>query len=428
MPHRALVFRFSLHRPMTDSRWIAALVLAVCVLALRPGVALATGARSQALLGSWAFEDSDDVSIFPALAPLYANGVYFDALDWSNADSATQNHIGGGVLLGKPWTLGIWINRPALADRSTLFGVQAIPLVSILQSGAQWIPAGDIADVTLARKIDDAHSWGLAVRGTYYKGASPEMTDPSFPSSFQGNVAGATTPWRAYGGLTFTGGYHAPNLDLAAQALWLHHTSDRNGQSRGDSMAFGFAVRYFKPLAYGWTLVVASQPTLFGYLSKDPEDGDAPSAYGATLPVEVGAKLSLLDSRLSVAMMGGLALQMAQVFPKEDGVDGQLAEGLSGPSVRAVAEYRVLSWLTLRAGIQHAWGIWFAGNEEDKLPAGPGFAVTTERTDVRFGMGVTYRNFGLDAVVRYAFLRDGPDLLGGTGPGLFGGLSLFIRD
>jgi hypothetical protein len=153
---------------------------------------------------------------------------------------------------------------------------------------------------------------------------------------------------------------------------------------------------------------------LSGHYSKDIKTSPLDSVDA---PTELGVNLTLFKYEQAGMMAGGPADDFTYLLAIGIGVtsfdDGQPGSdrgtALELPSVTAGAEYDLTGWLTMRGSVSRTFVFFF---QSDNDQSGASDLLAT------IGAGAHWGRFSLDAVVNNQLLEDGPDFIGGTGPGV----------
>jgi hypothetical protein len=177
-----------------------------------------------------------------------------------------------------------------------------------------------------------------------------------------------------------------------------------NEEDRGTTADVGVKARYIADPKASTSLVVAGQ---FGFGIYAPEHGDNSWAIG--IPLRAGLRLLPVEDRLTISALGGVDLQ----FGDPGAGNGQFSIVL--PTAEVAAELKILKWLVLRSAIKGGYAFLVAG--------GHGSHDTTNMVSFNSGLGFEFKNFVLDALIRYSLWQNGPYFLGGQ-QGLFGSVSL----
>jgi len=376
------------------------LALLVAALVAFPLAAGATEARRSALASSPLFPDDTDVFAFPSATPVHAG-----LLVVSDGGGAAAP-LGAGVLLGDRISGGLFVGR----------GVGASDLArraEIYPDAALVVPER-ILDALLAVRIGLGHTAGLGV------GVAHELErSTNDDAGDNGVVAGSVsfTLSHSYEALTGSRSDSAFSLDLS----YFRRTERFEVQHQVPvSPAISLRHRSLWALAQRWYIGVAAG------LRRDDLSLSMPAAHrsadgsGWDLDLEAGPRFQATET---VAL--GLSLLLAHGWWDVTGMDSPPLRADQGgasesklPGLRAAVEARPLPWLDVRFGI--VGGRWSraaddgAGNSADSM--GAEFAWTS-------GIGLRLGDLRLDGVLTTALLRDGPDLVGGTAPGLFSTVS-----
>jgi hypothetical protein len=89
------------------------------------------------------------------------------------------------------------------------------------------------------------------------------------------------------------------------------------------------------------------------------------------------------------------------------------------PSLQLAAEVAPLKWLVLRGAVARRFNI----STSRPQPGGQS-DDTSDSFTWATGAGIRWEHLEIDATISTALLLNGPSFIGGTSPGLFGGLSV----
>ena len=373
----------------------------LAALAAAPGAATATEARRGALASSPLFADDTDVFSFPSMAPLWAG------LLVASQAGPGRTSLGGGVLIGDRVAGGVFVGRGGGADD--------------LARRARVYPDADIVvpdrllDALLAVQIGLGHTAGLGVgiAHTFDRTTNADAGD-------NGVVAGGVDVTLSHSFEALDGGRADSSFSLG---LSYFRRTERFEVVQQVPVSPTLTVRHRSlwAVAGQWSVGVAAG------LRREDLSLSMPAAHrsaeGAAwdLDLEVGPRYQPSEH---VAL--GLSLWLARSSWSVPGLDSPPRRPDQGgetrwtlPGVRAAVEARPLPWLELRLGL--AGGRWSveasdgAGNTADLM--GSEVSWTS-------GIGLLLSDFRLDGVLTQGILQDGPDLVGGTAPGLFSTVSV----
>jgi hypothetical protein len=355
--------------------------------------ALATPARQQALLGNNLFEDDQDSYLFPALAAWYGPSVSL--------------HIGGGgpqagLLFGEDWVWGVSYGTPIAYDDIARTDENL---------NRTLLRPSRLLTFLLARKLEDGGLLGFAVNPSF-------GITRSFPVS--GPIANALSFE-----LELIAGYSVHREDMSsdtALAISYHRFQQRSAgvttaeTSHIPSLALRHRTIVSKALGEKVDLGV------FGEVARREESffQNEPFTSRASIArwvfnAGVGPRFRPLEMVTVAPLVELIYVNVA------GGVDtaGLEFSRLTFPSFRMAAEITPFPWLVVRGGIARRFDVVVArpqtGGETDSTS--DGFVFST-------GAGVRFDRLVLDATLSTALLLQGPSVIGGGSPGLFGSLSL----
>ena len=357
-------------------------LLVILAVALWAGGASASESRADALLYNPAFFDLVDIFTFPQLAGDY-NSVtfYLPATD-------TKNNLYGGLVYKG---FGIFVHRPQfdLFQQYRLVGVKGNEQFTNLFSPAPANRATRVSPV-----IFDL-LWGNGEFGVGVKFYGNAKNHETVSNEGVSDNPGAN---RMLGGALTAGFSPHEGLDAALSARV------ENEKDLYTATDVGVKARYIADPKASTSLVAAGQ---IGFGIYAPKHGDNIWAIG--VPLRAGLRLLPVEDRLTISALGGLDLQFGD--PGAD--DKQFS--IIVPTAEVAAELKILKWLVLRSAIKGGYAILVAG--------GHGSHDTTDMVSFNSGLGFEFKNFVLDALIKYSLWQNGPYFLGGE-KGLFGSVSL----
>ena len=369
-------------------RFVVTLSTVFALLTAAAPQAGATDARVQGLLYNLAFEDDVDVFLFPNRLPEY-RGVYF------HLPPDIKDVFGGVVLGSKESAFAAFIHRPWLSpfDQYRILVTDSIGQTQPL--GLLMGSPKDATEVHLPGQVFDllygANSWGLGFR--FHGWSEVSVREGLLEQSNPGNDMIAMDLNAAFRIL--------PGLDLRADAgiTWI--------KKNGFMLRLLVGSRYIDPDKEKTLRYVIAGELQFSIWS--PENGD--SAWGITLPVKGGYRMTLIRDVLFLGLLAGVDFQIVDLGAADTKV------GLAVPTLEFAVEWEALEWLHLRSAIKGGYGFQFAGNANDDKPKFEQMVFST-------GLGFLLGPFTMDATIQYALWHSGPDFISGAAPGLFGSVSL----
>jgi len=362
------------------------------LLALLPSSALATPARSQALLGNPLIEDDTDLFTLPALTAAYGRSALL--------------HIGaGGPMAGVSygqngrWQLGAFHNSTvAYNDLARTAANVGVPLLQ----------APSIVNLFAGSPIDDGSAIGFALNTSLgFQRAVPTGSGLSYQLAAEIELifGYSTRSDTRHSDSAIAISYHRymqrvyPNLAAdtpGVPSFALRHRSIWMGDNGVDLGVYVEAAR--RDESFRQRVPIPSTATLARYF----------------VNAGIGPRIRIADIAI---IAPGVELGVNTVGGAID-TTGLGETLITVPRLRASIEVFPFPWLAVRAGATKSVQLQFSrlqsGDEFDASASG--FVWTT-------GLGAKAGNFQVDATLSNALLLNGPQFVGGGAPGLFGSMS-----
>jgi hypothetical protein len=364
------------------------------LLALLPGLALATPARMQSLLGNQLFEDDTDLFLYSALTAKYNRSVLLHI--------GTAGPIAGFIHGGKEggWQLGAFHNSTVAYD-------DLAHTASTL--GVNLIPAQRIVSFFAGKALDEHHMIGFAINPAFgFRRTVPVGGNLQYQLAM--DIEGI---------FGYSSHYDFRHSDTAVAVSYHRYVQRANPNLIADTpVAPSFALRHRTI----WLGEDGIDFGLFGEIARRDED------YNVSFPVlqrtslerwfamvGLGPRIRMFDNMLMIAPAVEMVVDSSGGRTPTTGFSNTL---VTLPRFRAGAEFMPLEWLVMRAGVSKTYALTLTrsgvGGQNENI--GSGFTWST-------GLGVRKGGLQVDATISNAILLNGPAFIGGGAPGLFGALS-----
>lgn len=387
--------------------------------------------RRSGLGGNLLIQDPDDLFPFPQLALQHRNMI---RLDYGSVE--TGNAGGNGVLtLGdEKSAYGIALHRGDLlspdvvgfnTELAWLGGVQdpfnafpgafPAPALDLVNQPARPTLPATMVDLFYARSLGRDT---LGLRFGLGRGAQAQKIDGDATKGSStfivGQVGYSRLPQQGF------------RMDLAGNIMAAFGKSTVNGDvdNKGVDLRIGGLLRGYYPLS---SLVDIG---VIGNLSVDNEriknDPSDIKANDFSLGAMAGAGPAIHVERAQVAAYGGFVLGAGKNTPNTDESDSDVSRlNFAAPMVNMATEVQVLDWLFVRTAAQYTWQI-------DRFKGDVGGDQAKERLSSApftwsVGLGAMKNNFYFDAVIRNAFVTNGPNFIGGNNPGFMAMASMTYK-
>jgi len=378
--------------PSRCPRRVASLAL---LWTLLPTAAAATEARSEALAGSPFLFDDTDVFRFPSALPRHAGLVVVsDGL-------ATGLGPHGGVILGDQLAFGLFVGRRS--------GGRALDLRNEVLDGPQLPIPEKIVDLLVAYRVDAAHTAGLSI------GVSHGLDRSTNRDAGDNGTVTASVE------LMVGHSWDSPqgHLDSAFGLEFPYYRSTERFEVLAEvpvDPSFTLSHRSF------WSLGGRVQAAVSAGLRRDDLDITLPaagrSATGSVwwMELEAGPRI-LVSSQVTLAVSAVLSREARTV----DDLDSPPRRSSQGetvitrvPGFRVALEGRPTTWLDVRFGL-------LGGRLQRTTEDGAGNSAATSESSAAWttGVGLRLGDLRLDGILTREVLREGPNFVGGTTPGLF---------
>ncbi len=384
-------------------------LLAACLAA---GEAGATSARRASLLGNFLVLDDTDVFLYPGALPEYAGGIFLD-LD------ATALDGNGGFIAEKGVTFGAFFHRP-----DPFLAGAGIPSdfeeIDALYPDIALDGPFKLFDLLLAFRTGAGSAFGLGL---------------SFAHSFQmDKIDGTVETGDREMSLALTAGYSsgigtAFRNDLGIELRFNHFkeiSADETVHEAKPIPSFSVIDRmiFQKPGSFAWGLDL-----IFSRRDYSAEVGRSEGkASRYVVGLRIGPRLTFADRGILVAAsLQALYDTYGGKVEQPSGPDEPMGwqHNFLVPGFNLATEITVFDWLLLRAAFDYVYLVGLYRYETNDP-----VAIDLESVDIahRFvwstGLGVRWKGIGFDAVFSAPLFQDGPDFIGGRGPGLFTMVSL----
>jgi len=357
------------------------------------------------LRSHFAIADDTDVFRFPSVAPHHG--------DLTTVDYTPSVQEGNaGLLWGRTWTVGVYLNRPAIFDDAAQ--------METLYAGLDLPEAQKILDLIAATKVGDNNAIGLILAPSH--GLS--TLDVDAPGDNRGRVSTGARVFVLDVGLGWT--WSGPRLlnDASLALTFISIEQQDAGETifeGGGAPSLGVRDRMIlapeEDVGFGFELLVTRR----AYEVDEPGAGGTDGSYDRLLlQLDAGPRFKLTERVIFAPALRVLYERLSGTIGDQDGPS---ATGLSAPGAVVALEAHLGDHWRLRGGADYLFTY-----EAFEGPSIPGVEPTQSRsTDAEFswslGLGYQRSGFSLDALLASDLVINGPDFLGGTAPGLFGSLS-----